>query len=296
MASMKPPTAAARRNTGDPAGNQRAARARRRRRPRQPHRGSAAAAAASSGRRCTACSCAWSARAWSAVTRRASASISAAPSTSLARPRATLQHPRHLRPGADADRRQDRGHRLSRRPRRHGRGRGRPAGRRGRDALDAARGRHAPAARRGRERRRHADDAGGGRSRGASSAPTAPLLTEHDVACAKLLKSLPKFRQRGYAVSHGYGTPALCGIGVPLCGSGNRPFGASQRHRPVAPDDHRSPPRRARHTTERTRPARQPLARRPALTPAAMFTSWTLGARHHLGLLLGFLGAHRDAP
>ncbi len=54
----------------------------------------------------------------------------------------------------------------------------------------------------------------------------APLLSEHDVASAKLLSSLPKFRQRGYAVSRGYGKPGLCGIGVPLCGPGDRPFGA----------------------------------------------------------------------
>jgi DNA-binding IclR family transcriptional regulator len=54
----------------------------------------------------------------------------------------------------------------------------------------------------------------------------APLLSLHDVASGKLLNSLPKFRQRGYAISRGYGRPGLCGIGVPLCGPGNRPFGA----------------------------------------------------------------------
>jgi DNA-binding IclR family transcriptional regulator len=41
-----------------------------------------------------------------------------------------------------------------------------------------------------------------------------------------LLRSLQKFRSRGYAISRGYGMPGICGIGMPLRDPDGRPCGA----------------------------------------------------------------------
>ena len=93
----------------------------------------------------------------------------------------------------------------------------------------------------------------------------APLLSAHDVASAKLLNSLPKFRQRGYAISRGYGRARTLRHRRAAVRAWQPAVRRRQRDWDVAADDHGAPARRARHPAERTGAARQPAAGGPSI-------------------------------